>query len=220
MAIPAAAPVVGATAAGAARARDLRAGWWTTLPRTRDSVFPTERRREKEPPALLFRIIDDLVQWGEHDAMKRCWSGRARRICRAALRLRRERGSPRAKNCSDRQQSCRLSMTPRRGGAAPRSAAARARRRTASILNHVAVLQSQAMIEDPPKCSGRPPGEPTGPRKELLAAGWHGKGAAGLAEEGVVRLLRPVDARRGREAHRSPLPQASSDRRKPKRGWT
>ena len=72
----------------------------------------------------------------------------------------------------------------------------------ASDLNPVAVLINKALIEIPPKFAGPAAGLPRcwpSPRSEA------GRAPTGLAED--VRALRRVDARRGREAHRPPLPE-------------
>ena len=77
----------------------------------------------------------------------------------------------------------------------------------ASDLNPVAVLINKALIEIPPKFAGRPPVFPGLADSRRSAAG-----RARRARRRRPRLRR-VDARRGREAHRPPLPEGDAPRR-------
>ena len=78
----------------------------------------------------------------------------------------------------------------------------------ASDLNPVAVLINKAMIEIPPKFAARPPVNPDSQQqKAQMDKSW--LGARGPRRRCALR--RPVDARRGREAYRSPLPEDRGD---------
>ena len=141
-------------------------------------------------------------------------------------------GAPSASGCSDHRRAGEVGEHHQRDGArarpAPRSCAAtdgnpppvldpfagggsiplEAQRlgleAHASDLNPVAVLINKAMIEIPPKFAGKPPVNPD--RRELA----HRREVEGRRRAGRGRaLLRPVDARRGREAHRPPLPEGA-----------
>src|SRR3990170_8208471 len=69
------------------------------------------------------------------------------------------------------------------GGSIPLEAQRLGLEAHASDLNPVAVLINKAMIEIPPTFAGRPPVNPEA-RAEIARSGaWHGKGAAGLAED-------------------------------------
>ena len=96
------------------------------------------------------------------------------------------------------------------GGALPLEAQRLGLESYASDLNPVAVLINKAMIEIPPKFAGKPPVNPEARKDKTLIA----RGVAGRAGPRRGRaLLRPVDARRGREAHRPPLPEGRGHRR-------
>ena len=77
----------------------------------------------------------------------------------------------------------------------------------ASDLNPVAVLINKALIEIPPKFAGRPPVFPG-----LADSADRRLGGRRRPRRGRARLRR-VDARRGREAHRPPLPEGDARRR-------
>ena len=172
-------------------------------PSAHPDLFPTEKKQEKERQRL-FRIIEDLVLWENttnekvlqqaRDEIWQSWRTPAPRT--PTIR------APR--NCST-ATSCPPSTIP-----LPAAARCRWRRSGlglrayASDLNPVAVLINKAMIEIPPKFAGRPPVNPEAQRTKTTAH----QDMAGRAGSGRGRaLLRQVDARRGREADRPPLPQ-------------
>ena len=66
----------------------------------------------------------------------------------------------------------------------------------------MAVLINKAMIEIPPKFAGKPPVNPDARRDEIFKKDGRGAGAGRRRS-----LLRPVDARRGGEAHRPLYPK-------------
>ena len=111
---------------------------------------------------------------------------------------------PRAKELFDPQKLPAFHDPFAGGGALPLEAQRLGLESYASDLNPVAVLINKAMIEIPPKFAGRPPVNPAA-RKDKSA---HRATVARRARAGRGRaLLRPVDARRSREAHRAPLPE-------------
>ena len=75
-----------------------------------------------------------------------------------------------------------------------------------SDLNPVAVLITKALIEIPPKFAGQPPVNPESRKGIDRQRGQLARGAG--ARRGRA-LLRQVDARRGREEDRPPLPQGT-----------
>ena len=162
-----------------------------------DMLADQERQR-------LFRIIEDLVLWenttnetvlqAARDEIWQSW----RRACAENA------DHPRAKELFDRNKLPAFHDPFAGGGALPLEAQRLGLESYASDLNPVAVLINKAMIEIPPKFAGRPPVNPEA-RKDKDA---HRAGVEGRAGPGRGRaLLRPVDARRGREAHRPPLPE-------------
>ena len=90
---------------------------------------------------------------------------------------------PRAKELFDRYRLPAFHDPFAGGGALPLEAQRLGLESYASDLNPVAVLINKAMIEIPPKFAGKPPVNPEA-RAEIARSGaWHGKGAAGLAED-------------------------------------
>ena len=92
------------------------------------------------------------------------------------------------------------------GGALPLEAQRLGLEAHASDLNPVAVLINKAIIEIPPKFADRPPVNPearpnTPVARESLIEREEWKGAQGPGRG--CALLRPMDARRGREAYRA-----------------
>ena len=111
---------------------------------------------------------------------------------------------PRAKELFDRFKLPAFHDPFAGGGSIPLEAQRLGLESYASDLNPVAVLINKAMIEIPPKFAGKPPVNPErATRSAALQEGVEGRAGAGRGRA----LLRPVDARRGREAHRPPLPQ-------------
>ena len=172
-------------------------------PSAHPDIFPTEKKQEKERQRL-FRIIEELVKWENttneavlQQARDEIWQS-WRYTCAENA------DHPRAKELFDRHVLPAFHDPFAGGGALPLEAQRLGLESYASDLNPVAVLINKAMIEIPPRFAGKPPVNPdaqeTGrhvrPRMERRAG--TGRGRA---------LLRPVDARRSREAHRPPLPQ-------------
>jgi putative DNA methylase len=141
-----------------------------------DMLADQERQR-------LFRIIEDLVLWenttnetvlqAARDEIWQSW----RRACAENA------DHPRAKELFDRKKLPAFHDPFAGGGALPLEAQRLGLESYASDLNPVAVLINKAMIEIPPKFAGKPPMNPEA-RAEIEGSGaWHGKGAAGLAED-------------------------------------
>ncbi len=130
----------------------------------------------------LFRIIEDLVQWENttnetvlQAAREEIWAS-WRRACAANA------DHPRAKELFDRKKLPAFHDPFAGGGALPLEAQRLGLESYASDLNPVAVLINKAMIEIPPKFSGKPPVNPAARKeKTLLAREW--RGAQGLAED-------------------------------------
>ena len=111
---------------------------------------------------------------------------------------------PRARELFDRYKLPAFHDPFAGGGALPLEAQRLGLEAYASDLNPVAVLINKAMIEIPPKFAGRPPVNPEARKDQtLFKKEWHRRGGAGRGRA----LLRQVDARRGREAHRPPVPE-------------
>jgi putative DNA methylase len=151
-------------------------------PSSHPDLFPTEKKQEKERQRL-FRIIEDLVLWENttnetvlkqaRDEIWQSW----RYTCAENA------DHPRAKELFDRQKLPAFHDPFAGGGALPLEAQRLGLESYASDLNPVAVLINKAMIEIPPKFAGMPPVNPDA-RAEIRRSGaWHGKGAAGLAED-------------------------------------
>ncbi len=172
-------------------------------PSAHPGPFPTEKKQEKERQRL-FRIIEDLVLWENttneavlQEARDEIWQS-WRRTCAENA------DHPRAKELFDRNKLPAFHDPFAGGGALPLEAQRLGLESYASDLNPVAVLINKAMIEIPPKFAGQAAGEPGGAQGQRV----HRAGVEGRAGAGRGRaLLRPVDARRGGEAHRPPLPE-------------
>jgi putative DNA methylase len=132
----------------------------------------------------LFRIIEDLVQWENttnetvlQAAREEIWAS-WRRACAENA------DHTRARELFDRKKLPAFHDPFAGGGALPLEAQRLGLESHASDLNPVAVLINKAMIEIPPKFSGRPPVNPEWQRKsqgEKALTEW--KGAQGLAED-------------------------------------
>ncbi|MCL4799147.1 MAG: DUF1156 domain-containing protein [Burkholderiales bacterium] len=144
-------------------------------PTLKECVADFERQR-------LFKIIEDLVQWenttnetvlqAARDEIWQSW----RRACAENA------DHPRAKELFDRHRLPAFHDPFAGGGALPLEAQRLGLEAYASDLNPVAVLINKAMIEIPPKFSGRPPVNPEATKeKDLVGRTW--KGAQGLAED-------------------------------------
>ena len=151
-------------------------------PSSYPDLFPTEKKQEKERERL-FRIIEDLVKWENttnetvlQKARDEIWAS-WRRACAENA------DHPRAKEIFDRNVLPAFHDPFAGGGALPLEAQRLGLESHASDLNPVAVLINKAMIEIPPKFSGKPPVNPKAREEakhgELRA--W--KGAQGLAED-------------------------------------
>ena len=141
----------------------------------RDMAAELERDR-------LFAIIEDLVLWKNTTNEELLERARAeiwqswRRACAANA------GHPRAREIFDRNRLPAFHDPFAGGGALPLEAQRLGLEAHASDLNPVAVLINKAMIEIPPKFTGKPPVNPDARRNEdLVAREW--KGAQGLAED-------------------------------------
>jgi putative DNA methylase len=150
-------------------------------PSANPDLFPTEKAQEKERQRL-FRIIEDLVQWENttneevlqraRDEIWQSW----RRACAENA------DHPRAKELYDRHKLPAFHDPFAGGGALPLEAQRLGLEAYASDLNPVAVLICKAMIEIPPRFSGKPPVNPQARKdKSLIDREW--KGAQGLAED-------------------------------------
>jgi putative DNA methylase len=151
-------------------------------------LWPTEDAQDKERQRL-FRVIETMVHWPKSDdapavrevelalaqaraEILECWQ----RTCED------NRNHPRAKDLFDPLRLPGFHDPFAGGGALPLEAQRLGLEAYASDLNPVAVLINKAMIEIPPKFSGRPPVHPkTRLENALLAHEW--KGAQGLAED-------------------------------------
>jgi putative DNA methylase len=150
-------------------------------PSANPDLFPTEKAQQKER-ARLFKIIEDLVRWENttseevltraRDEIWQSW----RRTCAQNA------DHPRANELFDRHVLPAFHDPFAGGGSIPLEAQRLGLVSYASDLNPVAVLINKAMIEIPPKLSGKPPVNPEA-RKDanLFAHDW--KGAQGLAED-------------------------------------
>jgi putative DNA methylase len=144
---------------------------------TLDDVLVDQERQR------LFRIIEDLVLWenttndtvlqAARDEIWQSW----RRACAENA------DHPRAKELFDRNRLPAFHDPFAGGGALPLEAQRLGLESYASDLNPVAVLINKAMIEIPPKFTGKPPVNPEARSDIARSGGWHGKGAAGLAED-------------------------------------
>ena len=150
-------------------------------PASRPELFSTveEQARERE---RLFRLIEELVKWenttneavlqAARDEIRESW----RRTCAENA------DHPRAAELFDTERLPAFHDPFAGGGALPLEAQRLGLAAYASDLNPVAVLINKAMIEIPPKFSGRPPVN-TEARADsgLLSREW--RGAQGLAED-------------------------------------
>ena len=150
-------------------------------PSSRPELFPTEEAQSQERQRL-FRIIEDLVKWenttnetvleAAREEIRKSW----RRTCED------NRDHPRAAELFDPDKLPAFHDPFAGGGAIPLEAQRLGLEAYASDLNPVAVLINKAMIEIPPRFSGRPPVNPEA-RKGKGSTGAVWKGAVGLAED-------------------------------------
>ena len=150
-------------------------------PSARPEQFPTDEAQSHERQRL-FRIIEELVKWENttnetvlevaREEIRKSW----RRTCED------NRDHPRAAELFDPDKLPAFHDPFAGGGAIPLEAQRLGLEAYASDLNPVAVLINKAMIEIPPKFSGKPPVNPDA-RKGRGSVGAQWKGAAGLAED-------------------------------------
>jgi putative DNA methylase len=151
-------------------------------PSSHPDIFKTEKAQEKERQRL-FRIIEDLVLWENTTNEEVLERARAeiwqswRSACAENV------DHPRARELFDRHKLPAFHDPFAGGGALPLEAQRLGLESYASDLNPVAVLINKAMIEIPPKFAGKPPVNPEARAEIARSGGWHGKGAAGLAED-------------------------------------
>lgn len=128
--------------------------------------------------AKLFKIIEDLVIWENttNEAVLKPAREAIRQSWRETCELNKEHSQ--AKELFDPAKMPGLHDPFAGGGAIPLEAQRLGLEAFASDLNPVAVLINKAMIEIPPKFSGRPPVHPNGTNPLMT---W--SGAAGLAED-------------------------------------
>ena len=172
-------------------------------PSAHPDLFPTEKAQEKERQRL-FRIIEDLVLWENTTNEKVLQQARDEIWQSWRYTCAENADHPRAKELFDRHKLPAFHDPFAGGGSIPLEAQRLGLESYASDLNPVAVLINKAMIEIPPKFAGKPPVNPEARRdQQLFKKDVEGRAGAGRGRA----LLRQVDARRGGEAHRPPLPQ-------------
>ena len=150
-------------------------------PSGRPELFPTEEAQEKKR-RRLFGIIEELVTWentpnetvlqAARDEIRESW----RRTCADNA------DHPHAADLFDPERLPPFHDPFAGGGALPLEAQRLGLEAHASDLNPVAVLINKAMIEIPPKFTGRPPVNPEARADQALLGGrW--TGVRGLAED-------------------------------------
>ncbi len=150
-------------------------------PSTHTDLFPTEKAQEKERQRL-FRVIEELVKW-ENTTNEAVLQAAREEIWQSWRRTCAENADhPRAKELFDRHKLPGFHDPFAGGGALPLEAQRLGLETWASDLNPVAVLINKAMIEIPPRFTGRPPVNPES-RKESSLLGREWKSAQGLAED-------------------------------------
>ncbi|MBE0627114.1 MAG: DUF1156 domain-containing protein [Burkholderiales bacterium] len=137
----------------------------------------TDQERQR-----LFRIIEGLVPW-ENTSNETVLQAAREEIWQSWRRACAENADhPRAKELFDRKKLPAFHDPFAGGGALPLEAQRLGLESYASDLNPVAVLINKAMIEIPPKFSGKPPVNPdTKKNRDLAGRTW--EGAHGLAED-------------------------------------
>jgi putative DNA methylase len=150
-------------------------------PSAHPDIFRTEKAQEIERQRLL-KVIEDLVQWENtideellEKARAEIWQS-WRAACAENV------DHPCAKELFDRHKLPGFHDPFAGGGALPLEAQRLGLESYASDLNPVAVLINKAMIEIPPKFTGKPPVNPQSrAEKSLDLRQW--RGAHGLAED-------------------------------------
>ncbi len=150
-------------------------------PSSHPDIFTTEKAQEKERQRL-FRVIEDLVRWENttndevlERARAEIWQS-WRVACADYV------DHPRAKELFDRFTLPSLHDPFAGGGTIPLEAQRLGLESVGSDLNPVATLINKALIEIPPKFTGKPPANPEAKTKMVLVQRqW--KGVQGLAED-------------------------------------
>ena len=157
-------------------------------PSAHPDKFPTEEEQARERERL-FDIIRELVKW-ENINNETVLEAARREIRKSAP----PGGPPPV-------------LDPFAGGGSiPLEAQRLGLEAHASDLNPVAVLINKALIEIPPKFAGEPPVNPDSPQ----AYRWYKHVERRRRSRRRCTLLRKMDARRGRAAHRPSLPQGQA----------
>ncbi|KKH58447.1 hypothetical protein DU74_06150 [Methanosarcina mazei] len=150
-------------------------------PSEQPEKFPTEEAQEHERQRL-FRIIEELVKWENttnekvlNQAREEIWKS-----WRATCEENKEHLQ--AAELFNLEKLPAFHDPFAGGGSIPLEAQRLGLEACASDLNPVAVLINKAMIEIPPKFSGKPPVNPESSKQKGITSGcW--KGAQGLAED-------------------------------------
>ena len=149
-------------------------------PSSRPGLFPTKVRQDRERERL-FGILRQLVRW-ENTTSEELLEGAREEIRKSwEWTCADNAGHPRASELFDPERLPAFHDPFAGGGAIPLEAQRLGLEAHASDLNPVAVLINKAMIEIPPKFTGRPPVNPESRKRALGAKKW--KGAEGLAED-------------------------------------
>lgn len=146
-------------------------------PSSHPDIFKTEKAQEKERQRL-FKIIERLVTW-ENTTNEKVLTEAREEIWKSWRSACAENADhPRAKELFDRHKLPAFHDPFSGGGALPLEAQRLGLEAHASDLNPVAVLINKAMIEIPPKWSGKPPVNPEGRKLQR-----HWKDSEGLADD-------------------------------------
>lgn len=148
-------------------------------PSAHPDIFKTEKAQEKERKRL-FRIIEDLALWESTSNEKVLEQARNEIWQSWRYTCAENADHPRAKELFNRQRLPVFHDPFAGGGSLPLEAQRLGLVSYASDINPVSVLINKAMIEIPPKFSGKAPVNPAS-HKTLFAREWHG--TQGLAED-------------------------------------
>ena len=216
-----AASVVGSATVGGGSGGDLCSDGGRPLSQSRPL---SDRGGAGEGAQRLFGIIEELVKWENttnetvlqkaRDEIWQSW----RRTCAENV------DHPRADELFNRHKLPAFHDPFAGGGSLPLEAQRLGLEAHASDLNPVAVLINKAMIEIPPKFAGQAAGQSRFQLSPRSGGRCHGvaeggppasstrPGAAPRAWPTTCATTDSWDARRGRAAHRPPLPQGAGDR--------
>lgn len=150
-------------------------------PSAHPDIFKTDKAQEKERQRL-FRIIEELVKWENTTNEKVLQQARDEIWQSWRYTCAENADHQRAKELFDRFKLPGFHDPFAGGGALPLEAQRLGLKSYASDLNPVAVLINKAMIEIPPKFTGKSPVNPD-IKKNLDLAGREWNGAQGLAED-------------------------------------